>query len=145
MSTSIFVDLNVIMDVLLERSGFEASSDVIQLGEKEGYKLYISAHMVTTFGYLLENAKVPRQKIIQSIGWLLNTFTVIPVDDSLLSKALKSNVHDYEDAVVEQAAYLSGSVAIITRNDKDFKTSVIKSLTPEEYMKINGTAKSISS
>jgi len=67
------------------------------------------------------------QKIIQSIGWLLNTFTVIPIDDSLLSKALKSNVHDYEDAVVEQAAYLSGSVAIITRNDKDFKTSVIKS------------------
>ena len=133
MPTSILIDLNVIIDVFLERKGFEASSNVIQLGELGNHTLYISAHMVTTFAYLLENAKVPHQQIRRHIDWVLNVFTVIPVDEALLSRALKSNIRDYEDAVIEQAAHMSGLTVIITRNVKDFKSSIIKALTPEEY------------
>ena len=33
MPTNILIDLNIILDVFLERDGFKASSDVIQLGE----------------------------------------------------------------------------------------------------------------
>lgn len=135
MQTNIFIDLNVILDVFLERKGFELSSDVIQLGEQSSITLYISAHMVTTFAYLLESAKVPRQKILQHIEWLLSTFTIIPIDDALLYKALKSNISDYEDAVIEQAAQTSECTEILTRNVKDFKTSIVKAQTPEEFSK----------
>ncbi len=135
MQTNTYIDLNIILDVFLERQGFELSSDVIQLGEKSNNTLYISAHMVTTFVYLLENARVPRHKISLHIEWLLVTFTVVPVDTDLLNKALKSNVRDYEDAVIEQAAYKSECTTIITRNIKDFKNSIIKAQTPEEFSK----------
>jgi predicted nucleic-acid-binding protein len=135
MQTNIFIDLNIILDVFLERKGFEASSDVIQLGEQSNTTLHISAHMVTTFVYLLESAKVPRQKILLHIEWLLNTFTVTPVGSDLLYKALKSNIGDYEDAVIEQAAQISECNTIITRNIKDFKNSIVKAQTPEEFIK----------
>jgi predicted nucleic-acid-binding protein len=135
MQTNIFIDLNVILDVFLERKGFEVSSSVIQLAEQPNNTLYISAHMVTTFAYLLENAKVPRQKIFEHIDWLLSTFTTIPVDDVLLYKSLKSNITDFEDAVIEQAAYLSGCTMLITRNIKDFKNSIVKVQTPEVFGK----------
>ena len=131
MPTNILIDLNVILDVFLERSGFKASSDVIQLGETQDHSLYISAHIVSTFAYLLENAKVPRQKILEHIDWMLRTFTVVPVDSQLLSLALKSSMVDFEDAIIEQAAQVSACSLIITRNIKDFKASTIEAILPE--------------
>jgi predicted nucleic-acid-binding protein len=134
MPTSILIDLDIIIDVFLERKGFKASSDVIQLGELESYNLYISAHIVSTLAYLLENAKVPRQQILDHIDWVLQTFTVVPVDSLLLSNALKSNISDFEDAIIEQAAHVSASNYIITRNLKDFRTSIVKAISPEQFL-----------
>lgn len=131
MRKNILVDLNVILDVLLERRGYQSSQAVL---ESSLYKIFISAHIVTTFAYLLENAKVPREEIKRNIDWLLNTFVVVATTDIILSKALKSDVIDFEDAVIEQAALNCEAEAIITRNVKDFTKSTIPALTPEAFM-----------
>ena len=134
MPENILIDLNVILDVLLERKGFEASRDVIQLAEKDGLKIHISAHLVTTFAYLLEEAKVPNQEILHYIDWLLGIFRVVTTDESLLRSALKSGIRDYEDAVVERAAVTCQASVIITRNVRDFRASVVSALLPESYL-----------
>ena len=131
MHKNILVDLNVILDVLLERRGYQSSQAVL---ESSLYKIFISAHIVITFAYLLENAKVPREEIKRNIDWLLNTFVVVATTDIILSKALKSDVVDFEDAVIEQAALNCEAEAIITRNVKDFTKSTIPALTPEAFM-----------
>ena len=131
MRKNILVDLNVILDVLLERRGYQSSQAVL---ESSLYKIFISAHIVTTFAYLLENAKVPLNEIKRNIDWLLNTFVVVATTDIILSKALKSDVIDFEDAVIEQAALNCEAEAIITRNVKDFTKSTIPALTPEAFM-----------
>ncbi len=133
MPKNILIDLNVIVDVLLEREGFESSRNVLELSEVGSHRLYISAHMVTTFAYILEEAKVPRSEILRHIEWLLQMFIIVPVDKALLQAALKSRINDYEDAVVEQAAIICNASAIVTRNIKDFKTGSVWVLTPEEY------------
>jgi predicted nucleic acid-binding protein len=136
MQKNILIDLNVILDVLLERTGFNSAQRVIELSENNGYRLYISAHMVTTFAYLLENAKVPNHQIKHQLSWLLETFVVIPLDGNILKDALKSHIEDYEDAVVEQAAITCKATVIVTRNIKDFKESRVQALTPEAYLQI---------
>lgn len=135
MPKNILIDLNIILDVFLERNGFEASSNIIQLGEAQDHSLYISAHVVGTFAYLLENAKVPRRKILEHIDWMLQTFTVVPVDGQLLSLALKSSITDFEDAIIEQAAQMSACSLIVTRNLKDFKASAVKAVSPEQLLR----------
>lgn len=50
----------------------------------------------------------------------------------MIEKALRSKIEDFEDAVLEQTAYLVGAEAIITRNTKDFHRSSIKALDPAE-------------
>src|SRR5215471_16800754 len=122
MSKNILVDLNVILDVLLERSGFETSRSVLTLQESASYNIYISGHIITTFAYLLEHAKVPRAEILRQITWLLETFSVVATTNDILSKATKSHI-DYEDAVIEQAALACNALVIITRNGKDFSNS----------------------
>lgn len=134
MQRNILIDLNVILDVLLERKGFSAAQKVLELSEDGDYSLYVSAHMVTTFAYLLENAKVPSYQIMHQLSWLLETFTVIPVDSLILKNALKSRVKDYEDAVVEQVALACGATVVITRNIRDFQASVVQASTPEAYL-----------
>ena len=135
MPKNITIDLNVIIDVLLERKGFEYSRKVLELSESGNHRLYISAHMVTTFAYILEAAKVPRSEIIHHIDWLLQTFLIVPVDKTLLKIALKSQLKDYEDAVVEQAAIICNASTIVTRNVKDFKASSLMVFEPEGYLK----------
>jgi predicted nucleic-acid-binding protein len=131
MHKNILVDLNVILDVLLERRGYQSSQAVL---ESSLYKIFISAHIVTTFAYLLENAKVPREEIKRNIDWLLNTFIVVATTDEILGKALKSDIADFEDAVIEQAALNCEAEAIITRNVKDFAKSTIHAVTPEAFL-----------
>ena len=134
MQTNILIDLNIIIDVFLERTGFESSTDIIQLGEHDTCRLYISAHIISTFAYLLENAKVPRPEILKHIAWLLQIFTIVAVDNVLISQALKSNIIDFEDALIEQAALNTACQTIITRNVKDFKLGAVRTRTPEEFL-----------
>ena len=131
MRKNILVDLNVILDVLLERTGYQSSQIVL---ETSFYKIFISAHIVTIFAYLLENAKVPREEIKHNIDWLLNTFDVVATTDEILDKALKSDIEDFEDAVIEQAALSCEAESIITRNVKDFTKSTIPAVTPEAFL-----------
>ena len=134
MPKNILIDLNVIVDVLLERRGVKSSTAILELGEQNDFSLYVSAHMVTTFAYLLEAAKVPNAQLLEHLSWLFETFIVVPVDSLLLKSALKSKVKDYEDAVVERAALACGASVIVTRNSKDFVFSTVPAFSPEEYL-----------
>lgn len=133
MQRNILVDLNIILDVLLERTGYESSKAVLEKAPNE-YTVFISGHIVTTFAYILEHAKVPQAEITRTVQWLLDTFSVIATSDTILNGALKSKITDYEDAVIEQAALECNALAIITRNIKDFAESVISVVTPEQFI-----------
>jgi predicted nucleic-acid-binding protein len=134
MPKNILIDLNIILDVLLQRNGFEASRETLRLGETGDSKLHISAHSVTTLAYLLERAKVPRSEISRHIDWTLHAFQVVPVNANLLQKALNSRIVDYEDAVIEKAALACDATHVITRNIKDFRLSGVEALTSERYL-----------
>ena len=134
MHKNILVDLNVILDVLLERPGYKASQAVLEMQSPNDYTVFISAHVVTTFAYLLENANVPKEEIKRNVNWLLQTFSIVSTDRVILKSSLKSHIKDYEGAVVEQAAIDCGASAIVTRNLKDFSQSVVSATTPEKFI-----------
>lgn len=64
---------------------------------------------------------------------LLEFLEVIPVDLDVLKKGLRSNHKDFEDAIqILCVSSIAGINFIVTRNTKDFKTSEIVVLTPDE-------------
>jgi predicted nucleic acid-binding protein len=135
MPKNILVDLNVILDILLKRQGFEASKEVLLLHEMSGSKLFISGHMVTTFAYLLENAGLAPNNIKYYVEWLLDIFSVVPTNENILHDALENSMLDYEDAVVEQTALSCKAPVIVTRNLKDFAASRVPAASPETLLK----------
>lgn len=128
----ILFDVNVVLDVLLDRAPFaDASADVwatVERGEAEGL---LSAHAVTTLHYL--NAKAVGGRMArETTDALLSVFEVAGVDDAVLNAALALNWTDFEDAVTAAAAKRAKCEALVTRNPGDFKGSTVRVLTPSE-------------
>ncbi|CAN5483961.1 hypothetical protein BH23BAC3_BH23BAC3_05720 [soil metagenome] len=56
------------------------------------------------------------------------------VNRSVLENALESEIGDYEDAVLHQSAV--NLDVIVTRNQKDFKKSVLPVYNPTEFLTV---------
>jgi predicted nucleic acid-binding protein len=130
----ILLDVNVVLDVLLDRAPFaDLSSEVwavVERGEAEGL---LSAHALTTMHYL--NAKAVGGRMArETTDALLSVFDVAGVDDAVLHTALALNWTDFEDAVTAAAAKRAKCDAVVTRNPADFKGSSVRVLTPSEAL-----------
>ncbi len=128
------IDTNIVMDVLLARRPFvESASRIFSLVEQSKIEASLCATTVTTVDYLLTQS-LSRDEARQALRGLLKLFEIAPVNRSVIEKALRSKIEDFEDAILEQAAWLVGAEAIITRNTKDFHRSSIKALDPAELL-----------
>jgi predicted nucleic acid-binding protein len=128
----VLFDVNVLLDVLLDRRPFADSSSAawaaVERGEADGV---ISAHAVTTLHYL--NAKsVGVEMATETTEALLSVFDVAAIDEHVLRSALALEWRDFEDAVTAAGARRAKCDAIITRNPRDFKGAPVRVLTPAE-------------
>lgn len=130
--TRILLDVNVVLDVLLDRRPFaDAASAVwseIEEGSAEGL---ISAHAVTTVHYLNARA-VGGRMAAETTESILSVFGVAAVDERVLRHALDLRWPDFEDAVTAVAASQAQCDALVTRNPDDFKRSPVRVVTPLE-------------
>jgi predicted nucleic acid-binding protein len=130
----LLLDVNVVLDVLLDRRPFaDASAAVwaaVEQGRAEGL---LAAHTVTTIHYL--NARAVGVRMAgDTTDALLGVFDVAPVDDVVLRAAVGLGWKDFEDAVTAAAARRAKCDALVTRNPKDFPRSPVRILTPAEAM-----------
>lgn len=132
--TRLLLDVNVVLDVLLDRAPFaDASSAVWALVERGQAEGLLSAHAVTTIHYL--NAKAVGARMARrTTESLLDVFDVAPVDVTVLRSALGLAWPDFEDAVTAATARRTKCDAIVTRNQKGFRGSPIRVLTPTEVL-----------
>ncbi|WP_298147903.1 PIN domain-containing protein [Flavobacterium sp.] len=135
----IFLDTNILVDLIADRKPFSKQAiEIFSSAEKNKTQLFTSSHSVATTHYLLKKY-VDEKELREIICNLLEFLTVISVDVDILKKGLRSNHRDFEDAIqIFCATTVSGLNFIVTRNSKDFKTSEIPVLTPDEMcLKLN--------
>jgi predicted nucleic acid-binding protein len=130
--TRVLLDVNVVLDVLLDRKPHvERSAAVwsaVERGRAEGL---LSAHAVTTLHDLNARAVGPRLAR-ETTEALLSVFDVAAVDGPVLNAALALGWTDFEDAVTAAAARRAKCDAIVTRNPRDFKGTPVRVLGPAE-------------
>ena len=137
------VDTNVVLDVLLNRKPFaEAAARVFALVEESRIEGFLCATTVTTVDYLLGQALAP-DEARAALQRLLDLFEIAPVNRPVLEQALRSNVTDFEDAVLEQSARLVSADIIATRNLRDFGKSSVTSLDPAALLSAIETTDSV--
>ena len=65
---------------------------------------------------------------------LFQLFEIAPIDKSTLESAVKSEITNFEDAVLHEAGKKVEVDAIVTRNPKDFKKGALPVFLPEELL-----------
>jgi predicted nucleic acid-binding protein len=130
----IVIDVNIFMDFLFKREGHEKVAEIFKQCIKGTVAGFSCAHEITTLNYFLTKSNEDKAKIRKTISGIMKRFKVIAVDEEILTKALQSDIDDFEDAVIEVSSKEKGAEYIVTRNTKDFKKSMVKPITPEELL-----------
>lgn len=126
----VLVDLNVVLDVVQQRQPFLADSakllDAIVREEVTGL---LAAHSITTLFYVVSRWQ-NRATAVTALTSLLDAFTVAPVNDAVIRKALAWGWNDYEDGVQMAAALEMEADYLISRNRSDFEAQPVPVLNP---------------
>lgn len=130
----IWIDTNIILDVLCNRKGFvEDSSRIWKMCETNQAEGYISALSVPNIVYILRKELDP-QKTMDIIQKLTLIFEVVDLKTSDLKNAAAMLTSDYEDAIQMCQAARIHADHIVTRNIRDFKESSIRVSAPDELL-----------
>ena len=130
----IFLDTNVILDLLGERVPFyDSIAKVATLADQKKLTLIVSPLSFTKIDYVLN-----KYEIAESVLNKLRKFKIIcevcEVNEETIDKALNSSFKDFEDALQYFTALQANCSIIITRNGKDFKQATIPIMTAEEFL-----------
>lgn len=130
----IFLDTNVILDLLGERVPFfDSIAKVATLADQKKLTLIVSPLSFTTMDYVLNKYETSKS-VLNKLRKFKIICEVCEVNEETIDKALNSSFKDFEDAVQYFCALQSNCSMIITRNGKDFKHSTIPIMTAEEYL-----------
>ena len=132
----ILIDTNVLLDSLLEREPFIANAtQVFDLIEKQKHIAYLTATSITDIYYLSKKQLDSSSSALDLIKKIIAVFEIASIDKNVIKKAAELDFKDFEDAVQYQSAKNENIDIIITRNQKDFKKSSIKILSPVQFLK----------
>jgi predicted nucleic acid-binding protein len=132
---TVFVDNNVVLDVLLGRDEGDASTELMKKCESGSLTGFISSNCVYICAYLLYKKFRNNDNVKEVLLALMKIFEVATSPKEVLKDGCLSEFRDLEDAFqYHTAIQVRGITYIITRNTKDFKGSAIPAVTPAEFL-----------
>ena len=118
MAYKIFLDTNIIIDLLMERKyELDAINEIFNLAGKELINLYISESVITTTFYILRKEK--RIDTLSAFREMFKTMTIVPYSIDILYYPIEK-YKDKEDGLLYFLATKAKMNYFITRNVKDF-------------------------
>ncbi len=133
---NVLIDTDVILDFFFDRKPFsEDAAVILSLCENKKLNGFITPVTVSNLYYILRKT-AQHQKVIQHLRDLLEIIEISNINKETILQALTSNFTDFEDALQNYSAVNNAETKIIiTRNTKDYKTSELSIMTPENYLK----------
>jgi len=130
----VFVDTNVLIDVLAQREPFYADSARLwTLAEQGRVKGFISVISFNNIYYVVRKLRT-RRVADRMMVLLRDTFTPVPLDKQILDQAIDAGLKDLEDAIQYFSAVRTGAACIVSRDAKAFPRSELPVLTPQELL-----------
>ena len=136
MAYKIYFDINVLLDLTLQRSNFNEVELIINDIENGFKKGFLTGATIHTLSYFLAK-EYEQNKVKELLLNLLSIMTVIDPPENIIKKALHANFKDIEDALQVYTALHFNTDCFIT-SDKKLKketSSILPILSPSDYIK----------
>lgn len=138
MLNNLFIDTDIILDVILNREKhYTDSAGIFKCFENHTAKLYTSSSIIINAQYVGQK-QISKEKCKAAIKYLLEYFEILEPTKFTITEAYNSDFLDMEDAIQYFMAKKSGNIEyIITRNIKDYirENNGISVLTPTQFLK----------
>jgi len=132
--TRIFLDTNIVLDLLGERIPFyDSIAKIATLADQKKLVLVASSLSFTTIYYIL-NKFESSDSALSKLRKFKIICQVCDVNEETIEKGLNSEFKDFEDSVQYFSAIQAKCSLILTRNGRDFKNSTIPVMTADEYL-----------
>ncbi|MDX1957254.1 MAG: PIN domain-containing protein [Leptospiraceae bacterium] len=140
MKDRVFVDSDVILDVVIGRERFyESSALFLSLVENRNILGFTSPIVISNIHYIARKELKNATKAKSIIKTIMEILSVLSVNETNLETALNQDFPDFEDSIQYTIAIENKIDTIVTRNTKDYKRSKLKVFTPEDYLLANAS------
>ena len=133
---SVFIDTNIILDYIQKRpEGFDEAVIIFGLSAKGYINLMVSDLSIANMKYSTRKV-IPLSEFYETILGIRELFTIVPVGENAVDRALEIKTRDFEDALQYFSAEQAGADCVVTRNIKDFDfASTVETLEPIDFLK----------
>jgi predicted nucleic acid-binding protein len=136
MSKTIFIDSDVILDVLCKREPhYDSAAKIFTMADEGTISLSSTPLVFANIFYILRKL-LGRDKARELLRKLRLIIRIMPINQKITDLALNSEFSDFEDAIQYFSVRENGISIILTRNVKDYKVKDVAIYTPTEFISI---------
>jgi len=136
MRTNIFIDANIIIDLLTNREPFASEAALLfEFVKAKKVTAFTSANCITNIHYVLSSVSKQRN-VREKVADARKLLDLVATDADIVDKALTSDFADFEDAIQYYSAISCDADYIVTRNPSDYRKSTIRIVNAEEMNRI---------
>jgi predicted nucleic acid-binding protein len=131
---NIFVDTNIVLDVLTHRQPyFKDAAEIWTLCETGELQAHISVISFNNIFYVARKLR-GKETAYHMLGLLRGVFHPVSLDGQGIQQAMDAGLADFEDAIQFHAAIRCAADVLITRNPGHFPNSGPPILSPREFL-----------
>lgn len=131
---NVFIDTNVLLDVLAKREPFYRDSAAVwTLAEQGKIRGCLSTLSFSNIYHIVRRLK-DRRTAERAMRALRDTFASVACDEQVLSQAIDAGMKDFEDAIQYFSALRAEATCLISRNPDHFPRSTLSIVTPTEFL-----------
>ena len=128
----VFLDTNILMDLVFERQPFNQEAEqIFELKHSHQIELNISALRVANVSYFLKKAKKDQTSFIKN---LIYWTKITDLNKAIIENTLASGFSDFEDGLQYYSALQKECKYIITEDLSDFYFSEIEVLNSRAFL-----------
>lgn len=129
----VFLDTNVILDLIQKRDGCDDAAIIMQLSENGTISVFTSTLSMVNVAYILRK-HYRGENLYHLLEELRGIIGVISVSDEAYQHAIQSRACDFEDAVQLFSAIEGDMDCIVTRNTQDFIEGNLPIFSPVAFL-----------
>ena len=131
----VFIDTNIFLDYIERRPvGIKEAIAIFKLAARNDIHLLVSDLTIANIKYITRKT-IPLSEFYRVMRLGRELFSVVPIGEKAIDKAIAIEPKDFEDALQYFSAEQAGADCIITRNSEDFNFSAsVKVMTPNDFL-----------
>lgn len=132
----LLLDTNVVVDYLHEREPYYRKARLLMTAGRVGeFDLWITSSQVTDLIYILSEGglRTLLPHVLEQLRGLRTFVNVYAVSDQEIDRMPAASWKDPEDSLIFESALKMRADAIVTRNQRNFESTLIKVVDCEEF------------